>query len=92
MERLNNFFQDDEFFRNHDAQKIEKPGGVHIDLHLGAFEVKPLGPNKIHYRALAHANPNFGWVPDSVINFAIRKVIIQTCSRFLIFLGIRIYF
>ncbi len=74
MERLNNFFQDDEFFRNHDAQKIEKPGGVHIDLHLGAFEVKPLGPNKIHYRALAHANPNFGWVPDSVINFAIRKV------------------
>jgi len=62
-----------EFFRSHNAQKIEKPGSVHVDIHLGAFEVNPLGPNKIHYRAVVHANPNFSWVPDSVINFTIRK-------------------
>jgi len=64
---------DPEFFKHHDAQKVEKPGSVYVDIHQGAFEVKPLGPNRIAYRAIAHANPNFSWIPDSVINFAIRK-------------------
>jgi len=62
-----------DFFKRHGAQKIEKPGSTHVDIHLGAFEIKPLGPNRIAYRAIAHANPNFSWIPDSLINFAIRK-------------------
>jgi len=62
-----------EFFERHDAKKIEKPKDVNIEIKMGGFELKPLGPNKIKFVGVANINPNFTWLPDSILNFIVRK-------------------
>jgi len=65
---------DNDFFKHHNAIKIEKPKEVNIEISIGGFEVKPLGPEKIKFLAVANVNPNFTWLPDSLLNFIVRKV------------------
>ncbi len=45
-----------------------------MDLALGGFEMKPIGPEKTRLRGVANMNPNLSWLPDSLLNFIVRKV------------------
>ena len=60
--------------KKHEVPKVENKKNVAMDITLGGFEITPLGPNKIKFVGIANANPNVGFVPDSMINFVIRKV------------------
>jgi len=64
---------DNAFFERHNAKKIENPKSVNIELSMGGFEIQPLGPGRIKFTGVANGNPNFAWLPDSVLNFVIRK-------------------
>jgi len=45
-----------------------------MDLTLGGLEIEPLGPERTRVKGVANMNPNFSWLPDSLLNFIVRKV------------------
>eukprot|EP00354_Favella_ehrenbergii_P003252 CAMPEP_0170459672 /NCGR_PEP_ID=MMETSP0123-20130129/6281_1 /TAXON_ID=182087 /ORGANISM="Favella ehrenbergii, Strain Fehren 1" /LENGTH=141 /DNA_ID=CAMNT_0010724333 /DNA_START=531 /DNA_END=957 /DNA_ORIENTATION=- len=52
---------------------------VYADLHRGAFMVQSIGPNTQVLKVIANADPKLNYIPQSLINFAMRNV----CGVFL---------
>ena len=63
-----------EFLAKNNVQKREKPGSAQIEIKLGGFEVTAINPGKSKFKGIANVNPNFTWLPDSLINLVLRKV------------------
>jgi len=56
-------------------------GDVAMDLTLGGLEMEPLGPERTRLKGVANMNPNFSWLPDSLLNFIVRKVRNEVCNK-----------
>jgi hypothetical protein len=65
--------EDQDFLGRHNITKVDQKKTVVFDLKFGAFEITPITKNRIKLRAIANGNPNFKLLPDSLLNWILRK-------------------
>jgi hypothetical protein len=46
---------------------------VLLAMNVACFEFMPMGPEKVRLRAIVNVDPKIGWVPNSILNFILRK-------------------
>ena len=66
--------KDVEFFKKHNIKKYEHKGAINIDVHLGGFEITPIGRNKCLLKGITNINPKFDWLPNNIMNWVLKKV------------------
>jgi hypothetical protein len=67
--------ENEEFMDKHKLIKksFDDPKSVKTDVKFGGFEIKPISATKCFMRGVTNVNPKIGFLPNSVINWFLRK-------------------